>query len=75
MVKKDYIKKSENGEVVTRFWYTLKNLDPYEYLPTPFSREGLGMTWTLGGKIVKEVPTSTSLIKVDGQFMPYGYNK
>jgi hypothetical protein len=28
MVKKDWIKKTENGDVVTRFWYTLKNLDP-----------------------------------------------
>jgi len=26
MVKKDYIKKIKNGDVMTRFWYTLKNL-------------------------------------------------
>jgi hypothetical protein len=28
MVKKDYVKKTEKGDDVTRFWYTLKNLDP-----------------------------------------------
>jgi hypothetical protein len=27
MVKKDYVKKTENGDTMTRFWYTLKNLD------------------------------------------------
>jgi hypothetical protein len=28
MVKKDQVKKTEKGDVMTRFWYTLKNLDP-----------------------------------------------
>ncbi len=27
MVKKDHVKKTEKGDVMTRFWYTLKNLD------------------------------------------------
>jgi hypothetical protein len=27
MVKKDHVKKIEKGDVVTRFWYTLRNLD------------------------------------------------
>jgi hypothetical protein len=28
MVKKDQVKKIEKGDAVTRFWYTLRNLDP-----------------------------------------------
>jgi hypothetical protein len=28
MVKKDYVKNIEKDDVVTRFWYTLKNLHP-----------------------------------------------
>jgi hypothetical protein len=28
MVKNDYIKKIEMGDVMKRFWYTLKNLHP-----------------------------------------------
>jgi hypothetical protein len=27
-IKKDYIKKIEKDDDMTRFWYTLKNLDP-----------------------------------------------
>jgi len=30
MVKKNYVKKTENDDIITRFWYTLKNLDPFE---------------------------------------------
>jgi hypothetical protein len=26
MVKKDKVKKKEKGDIVTRFWYTLKNI-------------------------------------------------
>ncbi len=33
------------------------------------------MIWTFGGKIVEEIPTSTSPIEVDGQFVAYGYKK
>jgi hypothetical protein len=25
--KKDHVKKAEKGDAMTRFWYTLKNLD------------------------------------------------
>ncbi len=28
MVENDWVKKIENGNIVTRFWYTLKNLHP-----------------------------------------------
>jgi hypothetical protein len=28
MIKKDYVKKTKKADVVTRFWYTLKNLHP-----------------------------------------------
>jgi hypothetical protein len=28
MEEKKHVKKTENGDIVTRFWYTLKNLDP-----------------------------------------------
>ncbi len=28
VVKKDLVKKIEKGDDVTRFWYTLKKLDP-----------------------------------------------
>jgi hypothetical protein len=28
MVKKDQVRKIEKGEIVTKFWYTLKKLDP-----------------------------------------------
>jgi hypothetical protein len=28
MVKMDLVKKMEKGDIVTKFWYTLKNLDP-----------------------------------------------
>jgi hypothetical protein len=28
MVKKDWVKKTEKGDILTTFWYTLKNLDP-----------------------------------------------
>jgi len=31
MIKKDQIKKTKNGDVMTRFWYTYKNLQPYVY--------------------------------------------
>jgi hypothetical protein len=31
MVKKDQVKKIEKGDVVTRFWYTLKNLHPLSF--------------------------------------------
>jgi hypothetical protein len=30
MVIKDHVKKTKNGEVVTRFWYTLKNRTYHE---------------------------------------------
>jgi hypothetical protein len=28
MVKRDEVKKTEKGDAMTSFWYTLKNLDP-----------------------------------------------
>jgi hypothetical protein len=27
MVKRDKVEKTKKGDIVTRFWYTLKNLD------------------------------------------------
>ncbi len=32
MVNKDQVKKIEKGVTMTRFWYTLKNLDPLELI-------------------------------------------
>jgi hypothetical protein len=31
MIKKKMVKKIEKGDIVTRFLYTLKNLDPIVY--------------------------------------------
>jgi hypothetical protein len=28
MIKKDQVKNIEKGDIMTRFWYTLKNLHP-----------------------------------------------
>jgi hypothetical protein len=36
MVKKDEVKKTEKGDIVTRFWHTLKKLNP---MASPFSPE------------------------------------
>ncbi len=33
MVKKDKVKNTKKGDVVTIFWYTLKNLDPIKKTP------------------------------------------
>jgi len=38
MVNKDYIKKTEKGDIVTRLWYTLKNLDPPINKETPITK-------------------------------------
>jgi len=38
MVNKDYIKKTEKGDTVTRLWYTLKNLDLPINKETPITK-------------------------------------
>jgi hypothetical protein len=32
IVKKDHVKKTKKNDIVTRFWYSLKNLHPNEFL-------------------------------------------
>ncbi len=41
MVTIDQVKKIEKGDVVTRFWYTLKNLDAFKELSSTLALKSL----------------------------------
>jgi hypothetical protein len=56
MVKKDQVKKIKKGDVVTRFWYTLKNLDP----SCGYHMESYLVATKLKSLVVKDVKVSSN---------------
>jgi hypothetical protein len=55
MVKINCVKKIEKCDIVTRFWYTLKNLDPFKVLNSTqlwnhYCANWMNYAWTFSTK-------------------------